>query len=136
HHLAHVTRAHSLVGRALRNPAVLPAHASGRSRTFAEMRGTYRAGLVAAAQELATRNPIPPVVGPGATREGLAGTYAAEAESLRAALAGWSEGQLDERAMRHPILGLLTTREMLFFIHIHDRHHLENVRGRLSAARA
>jgi len=133
HHLAHVTRPHSRIGSALRNPSVLPAHASGRSRTYSEIRDTYRTGLVAAAPQLATSNPIPPVVEPGATREGLADAYAAEAERLRAALADWSEEQLDARAMRHPILGFLTTREMLFFIHIHDRHHLDNVRGKLSA---
>jgi hypothetical protein len=52
---------------------------------------------------------------------------------IAAALADWSETLLDARAMRHPILGLLTTREMLFSLHIHDRHHLENVRGRLGA---
>jgi hypothetical protein len=131
HHLAHVTRSHSLVGRALRDSSVLPAHPSGRSRTLAEMRATYRTGLVAAAPQLATRNPIPPVMEPGITRERLADAYGTEAESLRAALADWSEEPLDARAMRHPILGILTAREMLFFIHIHDRHHLENVRGKL-----
>lgn len=50
---------------------------------------------------------------------------------MRTALEGWSERDLDRIRMPHPILGMLTTREMLFFTLYHNRHHVEAARRRL-----
>jgi hypothetical protein len=50
---------------------------------------------------------------------------------LREALEGWSERDLDRILLPHPLLGKLTTREMLFFTLYHDRHHVEAAKRRL-----
>ncbi len=48
--------------------------------------------------------------------------------SLERALGKWSEAALDRYRLPHPLLGKLTVREMLFFTHYHDLHHLRLVR--------
>ena len=42
--------------------------------------------------------------------------------------AKWSEEQLDNYQVTHPILGLLTIRELAYFTIYHNRHHLETIR--------
>jgi len=40
----------------------------------------------------------------------------------------WSEMELDKYIVRHPVLGMLTMREMLFFIIMHNYHHLRAIK--------
>ncbi|RYF75651.1 MAG: DinB family protein [Cytophagaceae bacterium] len=39
-------------------------------------------------------------------------------------VAGWSEEELDRYQIPHPVLGLLSVREMLYFVKIHTKHHI------------
>ena len=40
----------------------------------------------------------------------------------------WSDGQLDNYQIQHPILGLLTARELAYFTIYHNGHHLKTIR--------
>ena len=40
----------------------------------------------------------------------------------------WSDEQLDHFQISHPILGLLTIRELAYFTIYHNGHHLETIR--------
>jgi hypothetical protein len=40
----------------------------------------------------------------------------------------WNEEQLDRYQVAHPILGLLTARELAYFTIYHNSHHLETIR--------
>lgn len=40
----------------------------------------------------------------------------------------WDEASLDREQVKHPLLGHLTLREMLFFTHFHSLHHLESIK--------
>ncbi|MDB5284458.1 MAG: DinB family protein [Bacteroidota bacterium] len=42
--------------------------------------------------------------------------------------ANWSDEQLDHYQVSHPILGLLTVRELAYFTIYHNGHHLETIR--------
>ncbi len=44
--------------------------------------------------------------------------------AFQEAAAQWTEEELDNYAMMHPAIGLLSIREMLFFIMYHNAHHL------------
>ena len=77
--------------------------------------------------------------GIGVTRQGTVWFSAANWEwalarsrDLREALTGWTEENLDRRAMRHPLIGPMTVREMLLFVVVHERHHLRIVSERLA----
>jgi hypothetical protein len=134
HHLSHLTLGHKRVARALGSPAALPAHASGRSRGFAEIREIYVTGLPLVPAERLVNNPLPPRLEPDATQSQVVGDYVAASARLREAAAVWSEADCDARAVPHPFLGLLSAREMLFFFVVHDRHHLDGVRRRVAGA--
>ncbi len=41
----------------------------------------------------------------------------------------WSDSQLDEYQVPHPLIGMLTVREILFFTIFHTHHHLQNVKS-------
>ncbi|MFD1732536.1 hypothetical protein ACFSC4_17950 [Deinococcus malanensis] len=41
---------------------------------------------------------------------------------------GWPDHELDARSMPHPVLDMLTVREMLYFTIEHNLHHLRGCR--------
>jgi DinB superfamily len=137
-HLRHLCIAVAAVARGLAVPRWLLRLRFGRarapSRTYDVIRETYRSLLGRGA---GASGPFVP------RREDLSPAQAAESRAellarwgrvnggLRAALATWSEANLDRLRMPHPILGPLTVREMLFFTIYHDGHHVEAARGRI-----
>lgn len=46
-------------------------------------------------------------------------------EKLQDATGKWSERDLNEKAMMHPALGVISVRQMLYFTILHTYHHLE-----------
>ena len=130
HHLSHLSLANKRVARALGAPEALPAHPTGVSRPYDEIRRLYEEGLPRVPRERLLSNPVSPRVEPGATQAGVIAEYVTEAAALRAAADALPEPEADARAVPHPFMGALTAREMLCFMAIHDRHHLEGVRRR------
>lgn len=52
-----------------------------------------------------------------------------EGEKLVSAISKkWSDEQMDQYQVAHPILGLLTIRELAYFTLYHNFHHLETIR--------
>lgn len=133
HHLGHLTTSHVRVGRALRSPAALPARDPAPSRTFAEIRALYADGLPRIPREKLLANPVPPRLPADPTRARVLADYAAAAAGTRAATATWADAELETRALPHPFLGPMSVREMLCFMAIHDRHHLDGVRAGFSS---
>ncbi|WP_375447251.1 DinB family protein [uncultured Fibrella sp.] len=52
-------------------------------------------------------------------------TYLALAEQV----ANWSENELDRYQIPHPALGLISVRDMLYFVTIHTQHHIAVLRA-------
>ena len=130
HHLVHLTRTSTAIQRGLRSQS-LPVHPTGRSRLYAEVRDAGAASLVATPKEKLLDMGRVVEVAPGAKRAQLVNEYSRASANLRTAAAEWAEADLDLRAMPHPLIGLLTVREMLLFCVFHERHHLKQVRTRL-----
>jgi hypothetical protein len=58
----------------------------------------------------------------------LEGTYQAlSLKFLKIVERKWSEAQLDNYLLAHPLLGKLTIREILYFVHWHTNHHFEAI---------
>jgi len=131
HHLLHLTRTSLAIQRGLGSPS-LPAHSTARSRTYAEVRDAAAASLTAAPKERLLEMGRVVVVEPGARREDIVKAFLAASGELRSAAARWDEQELDRHAMKHPLLGELTVREMLFFCVFHERHHAKGVRAQLA----
>jgi hypothetical protein len=63
---------------------------------------------------------------------GLLGEFGQTNEALIGQLANWSEEELDKYAIPHPLMGLLTVREMMLFTAYHTRHHLKIMAKRVA----
>ena len=130
HHLVHLTRTSETITRGLRSGA-LPPHSTGCSRSYGEVIGVATTSLGATSRERLLEMGRVAVVEPDATRAGLIEAFTTASATLRDAAGTWSEPDLDRYAMRHPLIGEMTAREMLYFCVFHERHHLKLVRARL-----
>jgi hypothetical protein len=132
HHLVHLTMGSVALERGLRSGA-LPLHATGRSRTYAEVRDAAAASLTSTPKDRLLDMGRKVVVGSGARLADITAGFERAGAALRAAAATWAEEALDRHAVRHPLMGELTVREMLLFFVVHERHHLKLVRTRLES---
>lgn len=97
-------------------------NAKGPSRTQDSIRTLYHQVLKKGIKAPAALSPRPEdVPADKATMlTRLTDTYLAIADQL----ADWSDEEMDRYQMPHPALGLLSVREMIYFIGIHTRHHI------------
>jgi len=131
HHLVHLTMTGRAIARGL--GAELPLHRTGRSRSYGEMIAAATAALQSTPPEQMLERGRVVVVPAGASRAGLVDEFVTTSAGLRAAAGAWQDAELDRRALTHPLIGVLTAREMLLFCVFHERHHLKQVRARLEA---
>ena len=71
---------------------------------------------------------------PEERRERVLSRWKQGTEGLERAVPRWGDGALDRLRLPHPVLGKLTVREMLFWYHYHNHHHLCRVRERAAAS--
>lgn len=133
----HLVKSTKPVGDALRLPTIVPRLLFGRpagpSRSFSEIRATYREALAAGA----TAGRFAPSAGaeyadPAVFQQETVVRLAHVVRDLAAAAAGLSEAALDATRLPHPVIGKLTVREMLFFTLYHHEHHAATVTRRLA----
>ena len=134
-HVRHLRKSSAPVAMALKLPRLLIrirfGLRSGPSRRFAEVRQNYLAKLAegADAGSYTPRRDPPPANLTDRRRE-IMNAWAAVTVELTNAMAGWNEPDADRYQLPHPILGLLTVREMLIFTVYHTGHHLRRVQER------
>ena len=137
-HLAHLNVSVGAVARGVGMPRALlllrfgPSFAA--SRPYEAIRETYRATLAGGGR--ASGVFVPPRQEPSGEeierhRAELLARWSRANARLRDALAGWGERSLDRIRLPHPLLGKLTTREMLFFTLYHNQHHVDAAKRRL-----
>lgn len=135
HHLVHLTVGSAAVAKALRS-ATLPMHPTGRSRTYAEVRDAAASSLGATPRDTLRDMGRTVVVAPADTKAERVRAFVSASADLRSAAREWSEEALDRHALTHPLMGVLTVREMLLFQVVHERHHLRLVQTRVAASGA
>ncbi len=138
-HVRHLAKSPRPVARALDAPRIILAFRFGLHRgpspTFAELRERYLAALAAGAQAgrfAPSAKAVP--ADPEAGRDDVLVEWHAANRSLERAVGRWSERSLDRHRLPHPVLGLLTVREMLAFTVYHTAHHLRRIAERRGAA--
>ena len=62
------------------------------------------------------------------TKDEMIGLFNRELERLIDQVDLWTEKELSRYFLPHPAFGLLTIREMLFFIELHNDHHLQQIK--------
>jgi hypothetical protein len=135
-HVRHLAKSTFPLARALGLPRLLLFLRFGwprrGSRTFPELREVYQTRLAAGASAgryAPAPRPVP--ADAAAWRTQVLGTWRQAHEALLAQIARWPDRSLDRYRLPHPLLGLLTVREMLFFTLYHNAHHLRLVAARV-----
>lgn len=124
----HMIRAIKPIIKALKLPKVALQTMFGRpgnlSRTYDEICTIYRGEIANGAQASGTFLPkqnTPQF--PEQEKAELLDQLSSVIDKLNSVLEGWSESDLDEVQLPHPIIGKLTVREMLFFTIYHNLRH-------------
>lgn len=130
-HVRHLTTSVRAVARGLRLPRFVLrlrfGRAEGPSRSFSELLEVYRQKLADGATA-GRFTPSPNKRG----RDAIMENWHMAGKELNRALANWTEEALGEYRMPHPLLGLLTVREMMLFTVFHNAHHAGRIRERAS----
>ena len=104
------------------------------SRSFDEIVSIYRRALTGGLEASGPYLPKPSDAdGSGAARDELVAKNRRAVEGIAAALGSWGEPSLDRLCVRHPGLGKMTVREILFFTIYHNAHHVESVARKLAS---
>lgn len=126
HHVAHLTFTHKRVARGFKAKDRLEGYAA-EPKTYEEVINSYLAALQKAASAGFLRNNPFAAKPESDDKDKEIATFLQATQELREAIYDWSEAELDTKGMQHPLLGLLSTREILFFMIYHDQHHLQGV---------
>ncbi len=122
--LEHLIRSLAPVNLALQLPGfllrILFGKPNRKPRTYQELIDRYHQKLAAGGK--ASGRFVPPTVSWN-QRENKMVAFDHEKSKMIKGLNAWSESQLDQYLLPHPLLGKLTLREMLFFSAYHIRHH-------------
>jgi len=126
--LDHLTRAARPVAKGLGLPKFLVRWKMGRgpgsSRSLSEVQKIYKDILTEGAQ---VRGRFVPQ-GKTSQQKALA-QWDACGQQLLKNLGRWSDAELDQYQVPHPLIGVLTIREILFFTIFHTHHHVHNVKA-------
>jgi hypothetical protein len=135
-HLSHLNTSVSAVARGFSLPRIFVRMRFGRaknpSRSLAELRQLYLEGLAAGGRASGGFVPTPVSGSARDERARLLARWGRVNARLREAFGPWSERDLDRLRLPHPLLGLLTAREMLLFTILHNQHHIEAAKRRLT----
>ncbi len=127
--LLHLIKSVAPLNKGMKIPKVLLKWRFGKSdraeMTYDELAETYQEKLA----EGATATPpfVPKEVNIE-QKEALLTQYEKEKVELIKTLENWSEEKLSEQVAPHPILGMLTVREMMYFTIHHTYHHLASMK--------
>lgn len=137
-HIRHLRKSTAPVAQALRVPAWLLrlrfGQGAGSSRDYPTLRDAYLGMLAQGGQAgKFAPSPEPAPADPGARRAAIMDAWDTAVVALENASARWSEASLERAWLPHPLLGLLTVREMLEFTVYHTSHHLALVASRVDS---
>ncbi len=97
-------------------------------RPILDYDGVVNAYLATLGTGIKARGAFVPLLPENPSKAVLVSSFIKHHEILANYLDEWSETELDEIAIRHPVLKLLTIREMYYFMHYHIGHHQKAIR--------
>lgn len=130
--LDHLIRSLSPVNQALLLPSFVLRIAFGKPnrspRSYQGLVERYHQKLSAGGT--ASGRFIPPAIS-WEQKESKVGDFKIQKDKMIKRLGSWSEKQLDQYLIPHPLLGKITVREMLFFSAYHIQHHTKLLEERV-----
>ncbi len=132
HHLGHLSLVHDAVARGFKAKERLPEYKES-SKSYEGFRDSYLEKLKTASAGFLANNPFTALL-EGTTQESLIDTFTQKAQGLCQSIQDYSEHELDTKGMKHPLVGLISVREMFMFIAFHDKHHLSGIKNLVKKA--
>ncbi len=131
-HTVHLIKSVKAVAKGLSYPKWLVRLRFGKaksSRTYDELVAFYQSKLAQGGRASGRYVPevSPSPSDPQAARDAILSKWQRAVSELVENLDSWSEKSLDKLQFPHPLLGMLSVREMLFFTHYHNLHHAQRV---------
>lgn len=128
--LLHLTQSAKVLNQALAMPKeVLSSQFGKLERPAVNYDGVVNNYLLVLSTGLKARGSFVPVLPENPSKAILINSFIKNHEILANYLDGWSETELDEVTILHPVLKLLTIREMFYFMHYHLAHHQQAIHG-------
>jgi hypothetical protein len=131
--IQHLSQTLGMIAKALTVPDRLPPAPATPARRIEEIKATYKEALGGG---VTLSGNMLPALEPRADityQLEVIGAFKATVAAFVGNLESWSEEQLDTLGMKHPLMGLLPTREMMIFAIYHNTHHEAGIKKFLEA---
>ncbi len=135
-HIRHLVTAVRAVAGGMAVPKIVLALRFGvtfkGSRSFEQIRDLYRAAIAAGGKAAGRYDPAKRRIDmePEDLRAFVMQRWARAGDELDSAVESWSERALDRHRAKHPLLGMMTVRELLYFTLYHNAHHARRIKER------
>ena len=128
HHMKHITSAVSRIAQGLQNPELLPKREPATaSKDYETLKNTYLHALQTTPpeklQQLGSRVALEEYSDADAYKSQMTSGFSDAITTFNHALEGFKEENLESLGMPHPLIGVISAREMLFFAVYHNTHH-------------
>jgi hypothetical protein len=131
--IQHLSQTLGMIAKALTVPDRLPPAPATPARRIDEIKTTYKEALGDGVTLSANMQPTLESRADAAYQLEVIGVFKATVAAFSSNLESWSEEQLDGLGMKHPLMGLLPTREMMIFAVYHNTHHEAGIKKFLEA---
>jgi hypothetical protein len=135
-HLRHLVTAVRTLAQGMATPKLLLMLRFGLalkgSRSFEEVRELYRGALAAGGRASGRFDPATRKLEmePEDLRAFVLQRWARAGDQLDKGVGSWSTEALDRYRAKHPLLGMMTIRELLYFTLYHNAHHARRIHER------
>lgn len=127
--ILHLTQSVKSLNQALALPKEMLVAQFGKiDRPILDYDGVVNAYLATLGTGIKARGAFVPLLPESPSKSTLVSSFIKHHETLANYLDEWSEAELDEIAIRHPVLKLMTIREMYYFMDYHIGHHQKAIR--------
>lgn len=133
HHVKHITSAISRIAQGLQNPELLPKREPATpSKDSETMSKAYTHALqitpLEKLQQLGSRVTLEEQTDLEVYKTQLISGFSKSIDTFNIALETFAEENLEALGMPHPLVGVISVREMLFFAVYHNAHHHSGIK--------
>jgi DinB superfamily len=133
HQTQHLTQTLGMIVRGLSNPDRLPPTPEGvKARDFETIKRDYNTALGGGITVTGNFAPTLEDRTDGAYQSEIIATFQNTVNAFSSALEPWDDQKLDALGMKHPLMGLMPTREMAIFAVYHNTHHEAGIKRRMA----
>jgi DinB superfamily len=134
HQTQHLVQTLGMIVRGLNSPDRLPPVPNGmKARGFEGIKREYNTALGGGITVTGNFAPTLEDRSDAAYQSEIIAAFQNTVNAFSSALESWNDEQLDALGMKHPLMGLMPTREMAIFAVYHNTHHEAGIKRKLAS---